>query len=813
MRYNPSMSSNCFHCGLPVIEDTSFPIVYHQVEQVTCCAGCQAVAQSIIDAGLDYYYEQRTVDAEKAALPDADVLAQLRLYDLPEVQHSFVFEQGEMKQATLLLEGITCAACVWLIEQSLSRVAGVSSVSVNYSNHRLQVSWQANLVDLSQILLTIQKIGYQSQPFDQAQQQVLQAKERKQALIRMWIAGLSMMQVSMYAVPTYLYGGTDEIEPVFLWLLHWASMVLTLPVVVYSAVQFYQGAWRDLRNRRVGMDTPISLAIVLAFGASLYALLTRTAEGIYFDSISMFVFLLLGGRYLEQIARRKAADATERLNKLIPAFCHVLPHYPAQDSQEGLLAHLQHGDVVLVRAGEIIPVDGLVLNGSSEVNQALLTGESVPVLKYMGQDVQAGTLNVSSPLCVQTTGVGQYTRLSSIVRLLDGAMGQKPKIAQLADRYASVFVTVLLLLALVTLAYWWWVSGFKPALWIVVSLLVITCPCALSLATPTALAAATGFLAKHGLLISHGHSLEALARVTDVVFDKTGTLTTGRFAVSQIQLVGSHLEEEALAYAAAMEQFSEHPLAQAFVSSKLSNVNIAPINVQNTAGFGLQAQIDGMNWAIGRPVWVAELFMHSVNTDLQADAGSWIALGNQHGMVAYFCLEDQLKVDGHGLIQQLKHIGLNVHLLSGDSLGVVECVAQELSIINFQAEATPESKLTYVQNLQHQSKVVLMVGDGINDAPVLVQADVSIAVDSGADVAQAGSDLVMIKPDMSLVALALKQGQKTKRIIQENLLWAIAYNAVAVPIAMAGYANPWIAALGMAVSSLLVTLNAMRLLR
>jgi Cu2+-exporting ATPase len=327
------------------------------------------------------------------------------------------------------------------------------------------------------------------------------------------------------------------------------------------------------------------------------------------------------------------------------------------------------------------------------------------------------------------------------------------------------------------------------------------------------LAAATGFLAKHGLLISHGHSLEALAHVTDVVFDKTGTLTTGQFAVNQILLVGNHTEEEALAYAAAMEQFSEHPLAQALVSSQFIDVNIAPTNVQNTAGFGLQAQIDGVNWAIGRPVWVAELFTHSVHTDLQAAAGSWVALGNQHGMVAYFCLEDQLKADSHELVQQLQHAGLNIHLLSGDSAGAVNRVAQELSIACLQAEATPESKLTYVQNLQHQAKVVLMVGDGINDAPVLVQADVSIAVDGGADVAQAGSDLVMIKSDMSLVALALKQGQKTKRIIQENLLWAIAYNAVAVPIAMAGYANPWIAALGMAVSSLLVTLNAMRLLR
>ena len=616
----------------------------------------------------------------------------------------------------------------------------------------------------------------------------------------------------MYAVPTYLYGGTDEIEPVFLWLLHWASMVLTLPVVVYSAVPFYQGAVRDWRNRRVGMDTPISLAIVLAFGASMYALLSKAAAGIYFDSISMFVFLLLGGRYLEQIARRKATDATERLSKLIPVFCHVLPHYPVQDGQEGLVAHLKQGDVVLVRAGEVFPVDGCVVSGSTEVNQALLTGESIPVLKEVGQSVQAGTLNVSSPVCVQTTAVGQYTRLSSIVRLLDGAMAQKPKIALLADRYASVFVALLLALAALTMGYWWWTSGFEPALWVVVSLLVITCPCALSLATPTALAAATGFLANRGLLISRGHSLETLAHVTDVVFDKTGTLTTGQFAVTQVQLLGAYSSEQAWAYAAALERFSEHPLAQALVAVDSNAFEMTPVNVQNTPGQGVQAQMDGLQWAIGRPVWVADLFGLNLSESLQAASGSWIALGNEQQLVAYFCLQDKLKPDARPLIQRLQDKGMNVHVLSGDGEGAVRSVAQTLNIAQQQAEATPESKLTYVKNLQQQGKTVLMVGDGINDAPVLVQADVSIAVDGGADVAQAGSDLVMVQANMDLVALALQQGKKTRRIIQENLLWAAVYNVVAVPIAMMGFANPWIAALGMAISSLLVTFNAMRLL-
>lgn len=808
------MNLSCFHCGLPIVDGAAFPIVYRQAEQLTCCAGCQAVAQSIIDAGLDYYYEQRTAEATKVALPDADILAQLKLYDLPEVQQGFVFEQGDVKQATLLLDGITCAACVWLIEQTLLRLLGVVSVSVNYSNHRLHVKWDDEKIPLSDILVNIQKIGYQAQPYNQQKQEEAVNKQRKQALVRLWVAGLSMMQVMMYAVPTYLYGGTDEIEPVFLWLLHWASMVLTLPVVVYSAVPFYQGAWRDIKNHRVGMDTPISLAVVLSFGASLYALFTKTAHGIYFDSISMFVFLLLGGRYLEQVARRKASDATERLSKLIPAFCHFLPNFPQQNSQEGLVAHLQAGDVVLVRPGEVIPVDGVVVDGSSEVNQSMLTGEAIPVLKAKDDAVQAGTLNVSSSLCIKTTHAGQYTRLSGIVRLLDGAMAQKPRIAQMADQYASIFVSLLLLLATLTFAFWYWKSGAEQALWVVVSLLVITCPCALSLATPTALAAATGFLANKGLLISSGHSLETLSQVTDVVFDKTGTLTNGVFDIAQIWVVDAAFDEQTVRqYAAALEQFSEHPLAKALFTGRLNNDLPMVNDLNNLPGFGVSGVINGSLWRIGRPKWVESACQSKYIAMEMKTAGSWIALGNEHNIVAYFCLVDEIKLGSKELIQELHAMKKQIHILSGDTLAAVDNVAKKLHIAHIMAQATPESKLDYVQDLQQQNKTVLMVGDGINDAPVLVQANVSIAVEGGADVAQAGSDLVMIKSDMNLVLMALQQSQKTRQIMHENFIWAGVYNIVAVPIAMAGWANPWIAALGMALSSLLVTLNALRLLR
>lgn len=434
----------CFHCGLDVPENLDLPIVYEGESHAACCAGCQAVAQSIIDAGLGGYYKQRTADAEKAALPPEEILAQLKLYDLPEVQADFVEADADGgREAVLMLGGITCAACVWLIEQQLLRLPGVVRVDLNYSTRRVRVAWNSRQVALSDILLRIQNTGYSAAPYDAQKVEEQAQKERKQSLIRLAVAGLSMMQTMMFAIPTYLYG--NEIEPQYLSILHWGAFFMVLPVMFYSAVPFYQGTWRDLKNRRVGMDTPVAIAVVLAFIAGVYALLSNAGQGMYFESVAMFVFLLLGGRYMEQIARRKAGDAAERLVKLVPAFCHRLTDYPHSDhSEEAAVVQLQAGDVIVVRAGEVMPADGVVLAGESEVNEAMLTGESLPVPKQAGAAVVAGTLNAASPLVVRIDTVGSQTRLAHIVKLLDRALAQKPRLAELADQYASSFVLGLL---------------------------------------------------------------------------------------------------------------------------------------------------------------------------------------------------------------------------------------------------------------------------------------------------------------------------------------------------------------------------------
>lgn len=810
------MSETCFHCGLPVPEHTSLPIRYQNAEHPACCAGCQAVAQSIIDAGLGSYYQHRTADAEQAALPPDEILAQLKLYDLPEMQRGFVETLPEnRKEAVLMLGGITCAACTWLIEQRLLRLTGVAKVELNYSTQRARVRWDDSVLKLSDILLHIRHTGYTAEPYDAQKSEAAVLKTRKKMLTRLAVAGLASMQTMMFALPTYLY---QDIEPQYLSILHWGAFLMVLPAMFYAATPFYQGAWRDFKNRRSGMDTPVAIAITLTFIAGLYALFSNAGQGMYFESIAMFVFFLLLGRFAEHNARRRAGDAAERLVKLVPAFCHKLPDYPhSEHSEETAVAALNAGDILLVRGGETFPADGCVLSGESEADEAMLTGEHLPVAKLSGSRITAGTLNLSGPLIIRAEQTGSDTRLAHIVKLLDRALSEKPRLAELAEKYASGFTLSLIIMAVPTFLFWWWYADAARALWITVSLLVITCPCALSLATPTALAASTGRLADQGILIARGHAMETLAAATDVVFDKTGTLTQGRLHIVRTLPLADCPHADAVAKL--LEAQSEHPIAQAFFrlpATEQQPENLSAAQRLNRVGHGVCAHItlNGRTqiWALGRPEYVAEI-AGNIPPELSefAKQGSVIALGNQHGFQAAYLLQDESKPDAADVVQRLQQQGLTAHLLSGDREAAVAALADSLNIADYRAQATPEDKLAYVQQLQSQGKRVFMIGDGINDAPVLAAADVSAAVAGSADVARDGADIVLLNDELSALPAALSQAKRTGRIINQNLIWATVYNLIVVPLAVAGYVNPWIAALGMSASSLIVVGNALRL--
>jgi len=807
-------SSACFHCGLPVPPGAPYPIQYEYQAQQTCCAGCQAVAQTIIDSGQGAYYVHRTALPVTPQQIEAE-LAQLGLYDLPEIQQSFVrVEDEHIREAALMLENIVCAACVWLNERHIAALPGVLSVDINYATRRARVRWDDRRIQLSAILKAVSDIGYLAHPFDPARSDDLHKRERNTAIKRLAVAGLGMMQVMMYALPAY--SATDLAADTRV-LMRWASLILTIPVVGYSAWPFFVGAWRDLKRRTLGMDVPVALGVGTAFVASVYSTFSGHGE-VYYDSITMFVFLLLTGRFLEMNARRRAGAAVEELVKLIPAATTRLPHWPARDEEPAPVARLAVGDHVLVRPGETLPADGVVVEGDSAVSEAMLTGESLPLSKTPGARVVGGSLNQASPLVMRVEKLGADTRLASIVRLLDRAQSEKPRIAQLADRAAAWFVGVLLVITVMVGIAWYLIDPSK-ALWIVVSILVVTCPCALGLATPAALTTATGRLTRLGLLTTRGHALEALARATDLVFDKTGTLTYGRLSVRRVVPLNGRSEADVSALAAALEAGSEHPIAKALRAAATSTLTVSEI--RNTPGLGVEGIIHGHAYRLGAPRFAAAGIappdadggVHPENGQEYPKGGheSWVALAEDGQPIAWFALADTPRADARAALDALRALGLRVHLLSGDGEAAVRANAQQLDIADWRAGALPEDKLAYVQALQREGRIVAMVGDGINDAPVLAAAQVSIAMGEGADVAQAAADMVMLGGRLATLPEGVALARKTQQIIRQNLGWALGYNLIAIPAAALGYVTPWLAGIGMSGSSLLVVLNALRL--
>ena len=802
----------CFHCGLPLPPGTDFGAVIAGARRSMCCRGCEAVAKAIVDGGLGEYYRYRTQPAPTGRELVPAFLRETAVYDHPAVQKSFVRSEGEhVREAALILEGITCAACVWLSEHHLARLPGVKNVQVNYATHRLRVRWDERALKLSDILKAVTEIGYLAHPYDPGRSQLLLERERKRLLRRLGLAGIMTAQVMVLAEALYL--GTDTgAESEFAGLFYWVSLLLTLPVLLYSAQPFFKGAWNDLKHLRAGMDVPVVLGILGAFSASVWT--TFTHEGaVYYDSVTMFVFFLLASRYFELRARTRAAAAAETLVRAVPATAIRLVEHGAEETVP--VAELKPGDTVRVRPGETVPADGTVIAGRSSVDESLLTGESLPLAKAAGARVVGGSINVESPLTLRVTQVGPDTVLSSILRLLDRAQTEKPRLAQLADRAAAGFTVAVLVVAALTALYWWQhdASRWLP---ITVAVLVITCPCALSLATPTALTAATGQLTRLGLLVTRGHALETLARATHFVFDKTGTLTVGRPRLLETRTFSTPGREDCLRIAAALERHSEHPLAFALCEAA-GDATVPATDVINTPGAGLRGTVAAETYYIGTPDFIREQTSHRPDAAaleaMRAAGGPVVLLASPQALLAAFVFGDALRSQARELVDALKQQGKKVLLLTGDHAQAARRVADELGIENIAWDLKPADKLARVDALQKNGAVVAMVGDGVNDAPVLAGASVSIAIGGAADVAAASADMILLSPRLDTLGRGLATADRTLRVIRQNLGWALAYNLVAVPAAVLGYVTPWLAALGMSLSSLLVVANSLRLLR
>lgn len=806
-------AGGCYHCGLPNTEGKRYPATVLGSVHYMCCPGCQAVASAIVDNGLENYYEFRTEPAGKGDAALDNTMAKLQVYDEPELQEEFVFDQGSDKQIQLTVEGITCAACGWLIEKQLAKVKGLKQISVNVSARRALITWDDSELKLSGILGRMKSIGYESLPFQADRHEASFKKEQKSYLKKVGLAGIMTMQVMMLAMGQYfdIFGNLDQETIEF---FNAISLLLTTPVVFYSGSVFYVSALKALQAKTVNMDVPVTIAIIATYVAGILAVNQSTGE-VYFESICMFIFFLLTSRFLEHRSRHRASEISSNMLKLIP----VTASRWQQDEWVSVLAkQLVTGDKVLVKAGESIPIDGIVLEGNSTVDESMLTGEFEPVRKSQYDRVFAGALNQEGSLTVEVTSSLKHAMMNQILRLQEAAMSSKPKVAMIADKLSRYFVTVVLVISALT--YWYWWSKDDPhAFWITISVLIATCPCALGLATPSALTCAMAKLNKLGILLKRADALEQVTYATDIIFDKTGTLTRGAFSIShkvlednvpRIDNVGTHnhpTDNYLLALANTLESRSEHPIAKAF-NQRSGEYKFDLEDYTVAIGRGISASVNKVPCMIGSKRFV-------LNTTKQRDNAKWaganVLMAIDGKVVAAFWVTDTIKEDVAQVLSGLREYELSI--LSGDDQGNVEAIAKTLDIQTAMGGCPPEAKLEYIKAQQALKKSIIMLGDGINDAPVLAAADVSVAVGNASDLAKNAADIVLLNPKLTLLSELVSMAHKTKRKIKQNIAWALGYNLSVLPFAVSGVLTPWQAALGMSLSSIIVVYNSTRLMR
>lgn len=939
---------HCFHCGDPVPRPPFHTDVLGSAREM-CCMGCQLASQSIVEAGLEQYYLDRSEINRTASLPIQ--LTRLEAYDHQEIKSQFVYAQDGLSVAELSVNNLRCAACTWLIESRLYEIDGISKCQVNLTNQRMRIVWDEAKLPISRILAVINEIGYEAKPYRQDTHEAMLAKHNNKMLLRLGIAALGAMQAMMYAVALYFgeHSGMLILQRDF---LRWVSLFVSIPVFFYAGVPFFTSAWSAVRARQVNMDVPVSVALIVTFFASLYATITGNGQT-YYDSVSMFIFFLLAGRYIEHNARLKAATMANDLVVIEPILVEKIaedkqaaslilqqmsstkPVAPSaatdidgaanintnaamttaanqatatlaisptmdvaanfmqgmdsklhaitervaiawqqQNKQQALASNsalqqaepavakkmvtahsLQVGDIIMIEAGAEIISDGILLSQTATVSQSLLTGEGDLIIKTQGDYIIGGAQNDSQPFQMLVTALPADSQIGLIDRLMNRAMSEKPKLAQQADKLARWFVARILVLSVFVFVGWYIVDP-SQAIWATVAVLVATCPCALSLATPIALTVATNRLASYGFLTTRGHTLQTLAEITHVGFDKTGTLTYGKPNLLNIELLKPNNEldlavqkDQWLSIAAALEVGSRHPIAHALLTAAYQLHLPATQQLIHYPAGGVEALLDGVRYRIGhldfaldsgdansknsatndkvisdkvisdkvtidlvnqRASSAVVLSCQQVNEQMSSTTGepvaSWQAL-------ACFYFNDKVRDTAQAMLDALKAAGLESVMLTGDPSPQALIMAKSLGMQSAYNGLSPTGKVDHIQQIQAQGGVVLMVGDGINDAPVLAAADVSTSIAGAADLAQVSSDSIILNGQIEAITAAKRIADKTERIIRQNFRWALAYNGIVLIPAIFGYVPPWLAAIGMSLSSLLVVLNALRLKR
>jgi len=814
------MSQNCYHCSETIPNGFKAETTLAGERQQFCCYGCLAIADTIISSGLENFYQHRTQTSQKSEEISQAQLDELGLYDDKALQEEFVESFNDLSEASLSIKGISCAACIWLLEKEVNQLSGVNSFSINHTTHKARLVWKTTELKLSQVLVSIRQLGYKTLPYQEDLVRQSAKKEKRNALLRIAMAGIATMQNMMFSMPLY-FGVYSGIDSEFITFFRWVSFLMCTPVVFFSAWPFIRSSIRDIRTLHLTMDVPIAFAILAAYFSSVWITLqevTQIETDVYFDSVCMFTFFILLGRFIEMQARHKHLNSETDITQLLPSTALIR----TRDKNGGFSEHckpahkIEVGDILVIRQGQIAPADGIVIEGESRVDESALSGEFFPISKSPGTKITGGTANIENTLYVETCTIPKLSRISSIIRLLDKAQSEKPKTVQIADKVASYFILSVLLATVIIGAIWYFIDPDK-AFTIVLSVLVVTCPCALSLATPTALTRANTVLREKGFLVTKSHAFEAMTHTTDIIFDKTGTLTEGKFSILKVHCYHGLSKDQALEIAAALEKHSKHPIAEAFsdfykvdafevtthlgsgISGKILKRNKTDEQVSNKSS---HYQLGNLNF-INLPINA---------TDSSKDlSGLNLYLSDGQKILAHFILNDTIRSDSQQSINSFNVLGITTHILSGDHYSSVERTAGKLGIQSFQAEQSPEQKLEYIKHLQAQGKKVAMVGDGINDLPVLAGAAFSVAMGEASDITKLNSDAILLNSHLPVINQAFQTARQTRKIIKQNISWAIIYNICMLPLAALGLVPPYFAVLGMSASSLFVVFNSLRI--
>ncbi len=798
---------NCHHCKQEIPKNINISEEVDNNKYQFCCNGCLGVYLWIKEENLEQYYKVRS-SAPKADNID---LAKYELFDLPEIYQKYTYQNLEkqnsenkiLTEVNINIKGIHCPACMWLIEKSLLKNKSIISAQGNASTFSLNVIWDNSKIKLSKILITIARLGYipELNSLGNNKKEDI-SKEKRKTIKRLIVSALGMMQVMMFSAGLYV-GDWQSIDPAFKSLLQWVSFLVTTPVYFYAGMVFVISAIKAIKNKNLNMDVPVAIAITLAYIFSIYHLL-KGQGNIYFDTVVMFIFFLSASRYLEVMSRHKAELYSLQNQAILP---EIVIKIKNKTQTPILLDLLKVGDIILVKSGETIGADGVVISGKTTVNQSLLTGEDKSIIKKIGNEVFAGTLNQEQIITIKVTAVLQNTTLAKTKQLLNKAQIDKPKTAIIADRVAKYIVGFILISTVLSYIVWEFILGSDNSFEIALSVLVATCPCALSLAVPAAYTASANALARNKLFIKNNDVFDKIKNLKHIIFDKTGTLTTSNIKLDKINLFSKkYTEKQILEIVASMEKNIHHPIANAFKNFIHQNINVNDVKI--ISGKGIKANYQQTDIYLGSYNFMQET-EHNLSINNNENNKNLLFLADKKQILASFKLKEQTSTYAKEAISNLSNY--NLYIASGDSKGKVEKIAKTLGIRNFYHQMLAKDKLDLLKKLRYSNNkpsVVMMVGDGVNDAPVLAGADISIAVADASSLSKSNSDIVLLNNDLRLVYKFIKIAQKTRKVILQNITWAICYNLVAIPLAILGYLPPWVAAIGMSLSSLFVTLNA-----